>query len=92
MPDNNHSIFLPFRLFSNNSDINCGLKSRESDQQSLKLNTRFADLRKTYLTIQATCSSVAFRTGMKLAGRGVTTSVTILLTLLTKKKNKHQTS
>ena len=39
-------------------------------------------MRETYLAIQATWPCIAIRTGMKLAGRGVTTAVTILLTLL----------
>ena len=50
----------------------------------VKPKTRRTFLRETYLTIQATWSIVAFRTGMKLAGGGVTTAVTILLTLLAK--------
>lgn len=70
------------------SDKNCRLRSWSSDLKSLKLDARFSDLRETYLTIQATWSIFAFRTRMKLAGRGVTTVVTILLTLLTKTSTK----
>lgn len=82
MPGYNHSIFWHVMLLGNMNDKIAGSDRWNLTRQSVELEARFPDLRETYLTIQATWTCVAIRTGMKFAGCGVTTAVTILLTLL----------